>query len=308
MKRTRAILVALAPILAALIFSSCNTALYANDPALNPDEPILNPVEPVFNETAEQIDEQSAADVSQLSFEADESSARAEKDESSKRVFTTSKPKKEKLNPNAKASFFDDAVFVGDSVTLGLKNIATSQRNAGKNYLGKAKFLCSGSLGYSNSAWDTSDPKSVHPKLNGKKVRVEDGVKTLGAKKLFIMLGMNDFAAYDHDVVIKKATALINKIIEKSPGIKVYVESVTPITADKQHGKFNNKNVDAFNAKLKAMCQKNGWTYVDINSQFKDENGNLHTSYCGDLNGMGIHMAKKGCDKWVDYLIKKFSS
>ena len=29
------------------------------------------------------------------------------------------------------SAFFDDAVFVGDSVTLALKNTATSQRNAG---------------------------------------------------------------------------------------------------------------------------------------------------------------------------------
>ena len=206
------------------------------------------------------------------------------------------------------AAFFDDAVFVGDSVTLGLKNTTTSQRNAGKNYLGKAKFLCSGSLSYSNCTMDLNNPKSVHPKVKGKKVYIEDGVKMLGAKKVFIMLGMNDFAAYDNNKVIQKAAALVNRIIKKSPGIQIYIESVTPITADKQHGKFNNKNVDAFNKKLQAMCAQNGWTYVDINSRFKDDKGNLNPAYCGDPDGMGIHMAKKGCDKWVNYLTETFAS
>ena len=206
------------------------------------------------------------------------------------------------------AAFFDDVVFVGDSVTLGLKNTTTSQRNAGKNYLGKAKFLCSGSLSYSNCTMDLNNPKSVHPKVKGKKVYIEDGVKMLGAKKVFIMLGMNDFAAYDNNKVIQKATALVNRIIKKSPGVQIYIESVTPITADKQHGKFNNKNVDAFNKKLQAMCAQNGWTYVDINSRFKDDKGNLNPAYCGDPQGMGIHMAKKGCDKWVNYLTETFAS
>ena len=205
------------------------------------------------------------------------------------------------------SAFFDDAVFVGDSVTLALKNNATAQRNAGKSYLGKAKFLASGSLSYTNSSWSLDHPKSVHPKVKGKKVTLEDGVKMLGGKKVFIMLGMNDFAAYNNDKVIKTAVSQIKKIIAKSPGIQVYIQSVTPITADKQHGSFNNKNVDAFNKRLAAMCEQNGWTYVDINSRFKDENGNLNPAYCGDPNGMGIHMTKKGCDVWVDYLTETFA-
>ncbi len=210
--------------------------------------------------------------------------------------------------PANKTTFFDDAVFVGDSVTLGLKNIATAQRNAGKSFLGKAKFLCSGSLSYSNCTMALDNPRSVHPKIKGKKVFIEDGVKTLGAKKVFIMLGMNDFAAYDDDKVIEKAVALVGRIQKKSPGTEIYIESVTPITADKQHGEFNNKNVHAFNQKLIAMCKQHGWTYVDINRQFRDENGCLKKAYCGDPNGMGIHMTEKGCVKWAEYLTSLFAS
>lgn len=206
------------------------------------------------------------------------------------------------------AAFFDDAVFVGDSVTLGLKNTATAQRNAGKKYLGKAKFLCSGSLSYTNSNWSLDNPKSVHPKIKGKKVTIEDGVKALGGRKVFIMLGMNDFAAFDNDKVIKNAVSLVNKISKKSPGIQVYIQSVTPITADKQHGSFNNQKLDAFNKRLQTMCEQHGWTYVEINSLLRDENGNLNPAYCSDPQGMGIHMAQKGCDKWVNYLTSTFAT
>ena len=44
--------------------------------------------------------------------------------------------------------FFDDVVFVGDSVTQGLKNRAVSERNKGHSFLGSAQFLCAGSLNF----------------------------------------------------------------------------------------------------------------------------------------------------------------
>ena len=61
----------------------------------------------------------------------------SEKEEQSEKSEQTSEPKKE-----VDSSWFDDAVFVGDSVTLKLSYYADN------GSLGKAEFLCAGSLGY----------------------------------------------------------------------------------------------------------------------------------------------------------------
>lgn len=205
-----------------------------------------------------------------------------------------------------KKSFFDDAVFIGDSVTLGLKNYTTNMRNKGKSCLGQAKFLCAGSLSYTNAQLSLDAKSSVHPKYNGKKVKIDDGIALMGAKKVFIMLGMNDFAAYSKEYVLNDVRKLIDQIHQKSPKADIYIESVTPIIKDKEHGKFNNAGVTAFNEELKKVCSEYGITYVDINSVLADENGDLNPAYCGDGNGMGIHMAAAGCKAWIDYLEATF--
>ncbi len=218
----------------------------------------------------------------------------------------TTENKKPKAPGNKGNDFFDDAVFIGDSVTMGLRNYVTSERNAGRKCLGSAQFLCSGSMGYSNTLLPLDHKEGIHPKVNGQKVFVEDGVKELGGKKIFIMLGMNDYCLYDFDTVVKNAETLIGKIDEKNPGCEYYIQSVTPVIAAKETKRFNNTNIDAFNECLVKMCDENGWTYIDINSLFKDENGKFEDSYCSDKEAQGIHLSMAGCKVWADYLMKEF--
>ena len=171
--------------------------------------------------------------------------------------------KREETEEEKEKNFFDSAVFIGDSVSLGLKNYATNQRNNGKECLGKAQFLVAGCMGYTNSLGAVGKQNTIHPKYNGKEVMVDDGVKMIGAKKAFIMLGLNDFCAYPLETSMKNAKIFIGRIIEKNPGIKIYVQSVTPVISAKERGKFNNDSINKFNEALIEMCDENGWTYVD---------------------------------------------
>ena len=67
-------------------------------------------------------------------------------------------------------SYFDDAVFIGDSVSNKLRLYVTAQRKTDASYLGKAQFLTAGSLGSHNALWDVSRKDSVHPAYEGKQV------------------------------------------------------------------------------------------------------------------------------------------
>lgn len=203
-------------------------------------------------------------------------------------------------------AFFKDAVFIGDSVTMALRNYVTAQRNEGNACLSDAKFLTAGSMGYSNSLLPENDEESIRPKLNGKKVSLADGVKQVGAKKVFIMLGMNDFAAYKHETAVNNAEKAIKNILAKNPNVQIYVQSITPVLASKEHGKFTNDNIDDMNARLEKMCADNGWTYLDVNTVFKDDDGCLIPSYCSDPEAQGIHLTSAGCKKWVECLDSSF--
>lgn len=89
-------------------------------------------------------------------------------------------------------SFFDDAVFIGDSVSLALYYYANDYK-----VLGKAKFLVQGSYGVTNAVFDYM----LMP-YRGQDMKIEDAVAATGAKKVFIMLGMNDIAAYKDDDIM----------------------------------------------------------------------------------------------------------
>lgn len=199
--------------------------------------------------------------------------------------------------------FFDDAVFIGDSVTLKLNLFADKVRNnIGLECLDDAKFLCSGSLSFTNAMWDLDDPNSVHPSYQGIKYLLPEGVQAVGAKKIFIMLGMNDFAAYGVDTAIENAKTVISSILALSPDAQIYIQSVTPIIAKAQAGDFNNQNIEALNVELKKLAEENSWKYLDVASVLKDENGCLVDRYCSDPDAQGIHFTDEACELWIEYL------
>lgn len=196
------------------------------------------------------------------------------------------------------AEWFDDAVFIGDSVTLKLSYYADN------GSLGKAEFLCQGSLGYGNALWDLNAKGNVHPSYEGKKYTVDEGAKMLGAKKIFIMFGMNDIGLYGVDDSVENMEKLTDRVAKKNPDAKIYIQSVTPMLDKKQLSDLNNKSIDSFNDKIKAVCEKKGYAYLDVASVMKDEKGNLKSEYCSDPESMGMHFSDEGCAQWVDYLKK----
>lgn len=200
-------------------------------------------------------------------------------------------------------SWFNDAVFVGDSVSLKLTMYESSV-----DRLGKAQFLTAGSLSATNALWDVSD-RSVHPKYKGKKQKIEDSIAQMkGVKKVYIMLGMNDINAVGINNGIKNFEKLCNKILEKSPDVQIYVQSVTPLmkgskSSVNKEGKLNNKSIYEYNKKLAALAQKRGWYFVNVSEVMYDDNGYLKKDYCGDPDGMGLHFTNAGCKAWIDYLL-----
>ena len=197
------------------------------------------------------------------------------------------------------SAYFDDAVFIGDSVSLGL-----NYYEAANDVLGKAQFLTAGSLGSGNALQPVSE-KSVHPRYNGQKMKVEKAVAACGAKKVYIMLGMNDIGAYGVEKSAANFRTLCKKILQEAPYVKIYVESVTPRVkqgANADNGVLNNKNITRYNEALAAICAAENWYFVNVAEVMFDSTGYLNRSYCSDPNGMGMHFAAAGCKVWVDYL------
>lgn len=198
------------------------------------------------------------------------------------------------------AGWFDDAAFVGDSVSVTLANY-----NSSYGTLGKAKFFCSVSLSQTNALSYQAGNERLpeYPVGSGQHPRIEDGIAASGAKKVYLMLGMNCIAS-GVDRVSQDLVTLVSKIQEKSPGIAVLIESVTPMTADspRADGSLNNFTIQEFNEKMKAICQEKQWYYVNVAEAVTGDQGALKAEYSGD-KAMGIHFNYDGAAAWANYLL-----
>lgn len=198
----------------------------------------------------------------------------------------------------ADVSWFDDAAFIGDSVSLKLKTHCLN------GALGKAQFFTVGSYSTVNALRPVSDG-GPHPSYRGEVMTSEECIQKSGAKKVFIMLGMNDLS-YGIEPTIERYQTLVERIINKSPDVKIFVQSMTPMTATSNiiNDKRNNANVKLYNQRLLQLCEEKGWYFVDVASAMYDDKGaNLRTEYCSDPVDMGVHFTKAGCERWVEYLL-----
>lgn len=194
------------------------------------------------------------------------------------------------------STFFDDAAFIGDSVTLMLRNVASSAEKP----LGNATFLCAGSYAVRHAvANDLNSEYVIALTYQGQKMRPEDALAASGVKKVFIMLGMNDIGLLSVDDTIKNWGTFVANIRAKCPDMAIYIQSGSPIYIGGEIGSLNNKNMDAYNEKLKAFAAANGCYYVDVATYLKDANGGLAAQYCSDQY---VHLTQAGAQVWINVL------
>ncbi len=202
--------------------------------------------------------------------------------------------KRKALDP----SWFDDAVFLGDSITVFLSYYCDAHPEA----LGDAQFFSSGSLSYGNAQWEMNDPEAVHPSYKGEVHFAEDCVQVTGAKKVFVLMGINDIAVYGLDGAVENADSFLDKLKAKADGAVIYVQSTTPIIKGMENENISNEKVRAFNVRLAQLAQEKELAYLDVYSAVCDEDGYLRYEYCCDPEDMGIHFSWDGCQAWSNYL------
>lgn len=199
-------------------------------------------------------------------------------------------------------SFLNGAVFVGDSVTLKLKNYVTQKRKSEPGFFGTAAFLAAGSMG-SGNALQPLGADSIHPYYNGEKALLEDSAVKMGADKVYLMLGINDVAPYGVEGAAKNLEILAKRFRDKIPGVKIYIQSATPMLSDKQKKTLNNPNLERYNEQLSKICEKDGWCFLDVASVMRDGTGSLKREYCSDPDDLGLHFTDAACEVWIHYIL-----
>ena len=181
---------------------------------------------------------------------------------------------------------FSDAVFIGNSLTVGLS------MNCGKPL---ATFYASTGLNV-QTVWNSETIKLD----NGEMGTAFDALQQQQFSRVFVMFGINEVGWPYWDAFRTQYEDVINKIRQLQPNAQIYIESVLPVSslAVNTNEVFTNTKIDALNEVIKEAAQNTGVTYLDINSQLKDSSGSLPLEASTD----GIHLMKDYCMIWLKYL------
>ncbi len=190
--------------------------------------------------------------------------------------------------PRVTSSYFDDAVFIGDSLTVGIKHY---------DVMSNTTVFAATGVGLDN----IFTKQAI--KQDGQTLTILDALSAHPAKKVYIMLGANSLMS-NFDRLIELYGRLVDEVINRTgKDTVIYVQSVLPINEPLFHVKYapnttTNADIDRFNAKLCAMAAQKGVYYLDVASVFKDENNAMPESNTPD----GMHIISSQYITWFDYL------
>lgn len=187
------------------------------------------------------------------------------------------------------SEYYNNAAFIGDSVSLKLSYYAQSSGE-----LGSALFLVSGSYGVGHAVDDT-----MMLVYQGKEMSPQEALKTSGVDKVFVMLGMNDLGKFGLDITMDYWEKFVANIKEACPEISICIQSMTPVYAGGQTDTLYNEAVDEYNEVLKKFAKEQGLCYMDIASFMKDSEGALASDYCSDNY---VHLTDDGASAWTKAL------
>ena len=193
-------------------------------------------------------------------------------------------------------AYFDDAVFVGDSITESLRNSCIALQRDDEDFMGNAQFLAAVSMSVRMAS---SDSRTLL-QYRGNAVSVTEGLLKMGAGRVFIMLGVNDYAGKYPDATLAYFDTLIDAIQEKCEGIEIVIQSVTPVTKRFcQERQITIEEWNGFNVLLEQLCEEKGVQFLSFAELLMDAEGYLADDMTGD--GM-FHLTPAANALWIHAL------
>lgn len=185
-------------------------------------------------------------------------------------------------------SYFSDAVFIGDSRTVGLHDYGG---------LDDSTFYATVGM----NIYDLWTEKFCE--VDGQKETLEDALRARTYGKIYFQIGINEMGRGTVDGFMKAYEESVAKFKELQPNAVIFVQAIMKVTKDKSDKDpiFNNPGIEERNARIAELADNRTVFYLDVNEVVCDENGALRK----DITFDNIHLLGSKYDIWVDYLKKK---
>ncbi|MGN0342861.1 MAG: GDSL-type esterase/lipase family protein [Roseburia sp.] len=183
-------------------------------------------------------------------------------------------------------SYFDDAVFIGDSRTVGLRDYS----------------------GWDNATYYASVGMTVYDlftdpivKEQGRTITVEQALKEHQFGKVYLMVGINEMGTGNVDTFMEAYEEAVEHLRELQPDAIIYVEGIMYIKKSRSDRDpiFNNPAIQERNDRIAELANNQDIFYIDVNEVVMDETGNLNPEYTYDE----VHLLGKYYSVWTDFLL-----
>ncbi len=182
-------------------------------------------------------------------------------------------------------AWFSNALFIGDSRTVGLWQYAGIQNADFFALTGMSVF----DAFRGKVKMDRNDPKGVE-------IDLQTLLTEKKYDKIYLMLGINELG-YSLPNIEKKYEDVTVRIKALQPQAQVWLQAnmhVSQGRSDKDPT-FNNVTINNLNTAIRAIAQRQETGWLDVNPVFDDTNGHLDMSYTFDHT----HLVGKHYKYWA---------
>jgi hypothetical protein len=192
-------------------------------------------------------------------------------------------------NPFTKVdeSYFDDALFIGDSRTVGL-----AQYSNWKNPVYYADVGL--------TVYHVFDKEIA--KVNDVTMTIDQALQKQKFGKIYVMLGINELGRGTTETFAKKYEQVIGRIRELQPDAIIFIEGIMGVSKKKSDSDpvFNNKNIQERNAAIASLADNSTVFYIDVNQVIMDDSGGIPSDYTFD----NVHLKAAYYSIWTNYLME----
>ena len=197
-------------------------------------------------------------------------------------------------NGRVDVGYFDDAIFMGDSLADGFKDYAAwmSLKGRGTLYLTQ-RSMTPRSFMQPGAMVDAGDAGVVD---------VWATIADRQPGKMYITLGTNALMAMDPAEFIESYYQLVAKIRQTSPNTTIYITTIPPTSSAyaAKEERLSKERIQQANDLIAKMCREENLTLINLYDVVMGADGYLNE----DINSDGIHMTPEGYKMWLNYLIE----
>jgi len=183
---------------------------------------------------------------------------------------------------NADESYFEDALFIGNSRTVGMYLFGDMPEST--------DFFADVGM----TIYDVMDANIDVPPESGSSNTLTGLLTAKQYGKIYIMFGINELGTGTSESFVEYYQSVVQQ-----PDAIVYVQSIINVAASAETDVISNANINEKNALLSQIADNKQVFYIDLNPSLVDSSGYLNSDYTSD----GIHLGGSSLPLWKDCLL-----